>query len=226
MKKAIILILNFVICMLLFQNTRAQTISLSGPSTVTSGDIVTFTAVGESNSKFIGNVPINPYNNFTSPAYNANYISCILSDTYYYDPSKPNIPGKFNYKLINTYSSPITVKLTFHDIVMDLRSSSGIPSSSIEQIIYTIIVNPYVPPVTPPIHYYYHEAAVTSSEYSSIWNADLHGESGSGIGMIGPNILKEVRYTPSEAAVKFGITDGGAVYQLELKGPRIIIPYN
>ncbi|PTS95316.1 hypothetical protein DBR11_21535, partial [Pedobacter sp. HMWF019] len=195
--------------------------------TVESGQLVTFTAVNETTSKWVGSVPNAPDTYFTDPSYNYYLVTGSLWNTSYFDASNPSVPGKFQYRMTNNYTKPVVVKFTF-----TVKTFTRNPGGSSTQLTVTdealpsitITVTPKVIPVTPPTHYYINGTSVTYAAYQSALTYDRYGQSGSGIGTTGPNLLEEKHYTPQEAATKFTLTDGGDAYELSTKG-GVLMPW-
>lgn len=216
-----------IICIFLFGETKSQIKFVTSTTTVESGQLVTFTAVNETTAKFIGSVsgPADTY--FTNPSYNYYLVTGTLWNTSYFDAARPNVPGKFQYLITNNYSQPITVQFSFpvQTFAPNPTGSSTIYTVTNEVLpAITITVKPKAVPVTPSTHYYINGTSVTYAAYQSALTYDRYGQSGSGIGTTGPNLLEEKHYTPQEAATKFTLTDGGDAYELSTKG-GVLMPW-
>lgn len=140
MKLKISLLLGIIVCLLFNNKVCAQTIGLSGPTTVVpSGTIVTFTATGESANKYIASVP----QNADASYYVVNHgVTCPLWDTINYF-EETGQPGKFNYKLINTNTVAKTVKLNFTMFIA--TKTNGSTSFANQNVSYTVTIGPAAP---------------------------------------------------------------------------------
>lgn len=212
MKKKLTLILCAVISLFLFNRLEAQTtLRITAPSTAVSESIVTFTIVGETPSLYVRSVPNLP-DITTSPASAAGLVIGSLWDaSSLYKPGAPTVAGKFSYKFTSTSTSPVLLNLVFSNVNFGVNggNSNGTLSCS-------ITITPKVAVPTPQTHYYYFGNSVTYAVYTETLRYDRYGPTGSGISGSGPRLLKEVHYNAADAAVKFGITDHGDAYDLDL----------
>ncbi len=221
MKKQVILLLTCCLLGLLNIAKSQSAIGLSvSATTVESGALISFTATNESASKSITEWGIMQYQ-FTNESLRPNLSYSF--PTYNYYNAANNTPGKWNYRFVNSGTQPIEVTIFFRVALMTFVNGLA-HSKEYTTLQAKITVNPPPPPVV--TRYYHLGTQVTYSEYNNIYNLDRHGSYTPGVSTIGPNLLQEKYYTPAEAAIRFGITDGGAAYELTYKplgeGPIIL----
>lgn len=141
MKRKLKLMLFIMICM--YTTVHSQSLSLTGPTTVNSGEAFTLTVANETASQYLGSMPF-PWIDYDNPPNNASFVLANFTKSTYFDPAHPTTtgPSKFEYNLTNSYALPIKVKLTFAHVII---ANSVNPGAVDAQLVYTITVNPASP---------------------------------------------------------------------------------
>ncbi|MGY0035066.1 DUF5977 domain-containing protein [Pedobacter sp. NJ-S-72] len=195
--------LMFMFClafsMMMGNKLRAQ-VTFSGPATINSGDELEITAVGETAAYHIGSMPRTAAVDYTP--YNST-VSNSLTYTSYFKSNNPTVPSRFKYKMENSSSAPIDVKITFMDVTM---ANSVDPATYNTNLKYTVTINP-----APPVKKYYSSVQSGSFIKNDCTNSD---------GRPGPAVIYTVPANKYTSTTSQAAADALAIADLNANGQQ------